>query len=129
MKDQGSGGYETANEAVDPTSFAFLNDMADSMNNVIRKRVGKSGWNAKRFNRFPRFNIYLQKDQDGNHFEKNFISLNNKMINFLMKRDPSKEEQTGITTEQAAALINVGEVSQRGNIGPISAVNTLGDED
>ena len=31
----GVGGYDTANESVDPKSFAFFNDVADSVQHYI----------------------------------------------------------------------------------------------
>ena len=86
-----SGGYDSANESVDPQSFAFLKDIADSMRQQMIQRQNKNRWHAKRFKKFPRFSIYLQRDKTNTYLERNYISLNNKMLDFLAEKDPNQQ--------------------------------------
>lgn len=87
-------GYETAGETVDPRSFAFFADVAESVQQQLQHRQGPPGWHAKRFKKFPRFNIYLQKDKSNSYLEKNYISLNNKMLEFLTEEDPTENKKS-----------------------------------
>ena len=86
----GHSGYESASETVDPQSFAFLKDMADSMRQQMHLRQSKNRWQAKRFKKFPRFSIYLQRDKTNTYLERNYISLNNKMLDFLAEKEPTE---------------------------------------
>ena len=45
----------------------------------------KRAWSPKRFKKFPRFTIYLNKDEDAkDHLKDNIISLNPEFMNFLL---------------------------------------------
>ena len=57
-----------------------------------QQRQGKNRWHAKRFKKFPRFSIYLQRDKTNTYLERNYISLNNKMLEFLAEKEPEEEE-------------------------------------
>ena len=70
-------GYETANEGMDQTRVSFVNDVFSQM------RSGKPGWHAKRFKKFPRFSIFLHRDEERDHLEQNYISLNSKILSYL----------------------------------------------
>lgn len=89
----GVSGYDTANESVDPKSFAFFNDVADSVQHYIQVKGAKSGWHARRFKKFPRFSIYLQRDKTNSYLERNYISLNNRMLEFLAEKEPNVNPQ------------------------------------
>jgi hypothetical protein len=43
-------------------------------------KIGKKGWQAKRFKKFPRFSIYLSKGDAKEFLERNYISLSNQVI-------------------------------------------------
>ena len=88
------GGYETASETVDPKSFAFLNEYAETVQQQILHRSSKNRWHARRYKKFPRFSIYLQRDKTNSYLERNYISLNNKMLEFLAEQDPEAPQQT-----------------------------------
>ncbi len=44
--------------------------------------VSKPGFQAKRFKKLPRFNIFFGKNSNEN-YAKNYISLNNQVISYL----------------------------------------------
>ena len=76
-------GYETANEGMDQTRVSFVNDVFAQM------RSGKPGWHAKRFKKFPRFSIFLHRDEEQDHLEQHYISLNSRILSYLAQHDPT----------------------------------------
>ena len=71
--------------------------MADQMDKQARSK----GWQAKRFKKFPRFSIYLTRDKANSHLERNYISLNNRMLAYLAEQDPMPSRQTQIMMQQS----------------------------
>ena len=70
----------------------------------MQQRGLKQGFHAKRFKKFPRFSIYLQRDKTNTYLERNYISLNNRMLSFLAQQEPEKIEAT--EEDVAAKLID-----------------------
>ena len=70
-------GYETAGEGMDRTRASFVNDVFSHM------RSGRPGWHAKRFKKFPRFSIFLHREEESDHLEQNYISLNSRILSYL----------------------------------------------
>ena len=76
-------GYETADAGMDQTRVSFVNDVFAQM------RTGKPGWHAKRFKKFPRFSIFLHRDEEHDHLEQHYISLNSRILSYLAQHDPT----------------------------------------
>lgn len=82
-------GYESESQVLDPNSLQFQQDVADSLS---KQELRSKGWQAKRFKRFPRFSIYLHRDKTNSHLERNYISLNNRMLSYLAEPEPKNSE-------------------------------------
>lgn len=54
-------------------------------------------FSPKRFRRFPRFTIFLNKDQENSYEKENSISLNPQFLNFLMTPERAEIVDKGIS--------------------------------
>ena len=54
----------------------------DQLEDEEDKQNGR--FSPKRFKRFPRFTIFLNRDENKEHFKDNIISLNPEFMNFLL---------------------------------------------
>lgn len=73
-------------------------------------RQNKNRWQAKRFKKFPRFSIYLQRDKTNTYLERNYISLNNKMLDFLAEKEPAEQiaiEETDRDSVESSEAANL----------------------
>ena len=98
-------GYETEDQAIDPKSLNFKKDVAEA---IAQNELRSKGWQAKRFKRFPRFSIYLQRDKANTHLERNYISLNNRMLAYLAEPDPLPS-RPDVSTELAISQDDINE--------------------
>ena len=79
-------------------------------------RQGRPGWHAKRFKKFPRFSIFLNRPEEQDHLEQNYISLNSRILSYLAQPDPNQsnyeelDEESNIEAEVASSLQPVTEL-------------------
>ena len=64
----------------------------------------KNSFSPKRFKRFPRFTIFLNKDENSEYERANTISLNPQFMNFLLS--PERAELASMEFNEALRLIN-----------------------
>jgi len=89
-----------------------MRDLADSVQ-LKMQQMREKGWQAKRFKKFPRFSIYLQRDKASSYLESNYISLSNQMLQFLAEKEvpPDLKEASKDSIESSHQNIHTDSVS------------------
>lgn len=111
-------GYESAGESVDPKSFAFFNEVAQQVQSKLMRRVEKNGFCARRFKKFPRFSIYVQRDKSFSHLESKYVSLN-KRLSSLREEDAEIEQIMHLHSVDSIESLEAAKIEcEATNIGP-----------
>lgn len=69
-------GYESQNDYLDP----IQEELQEQINQIARKK--NRAWSPKRFKKFPRFTVFLSRDEESKEYLKdNIINLNPEFMN------------------------------------------------
>ena len=88
--------------------MSFINEVFSQM------RSGKPGWHAKRFKKFPRFSIFLHRDEEQDYLEQNYISLNSKILSYLAQQDPNPQPIEMIDASAQPAELEIAPATEIG---------------
>lgn len=87
----------------EPKTYAIDYTMQDDYLHYQRKNSTSQGWSPKRFKKYPRFTIFLNKGIENAYDKENSISLNPQFLNFLMS--PEKAESASQEFIEALNLL------------------------
>jgi hypothetical protein len=81
--------------------FSNLNAMAAAV--LAMKHFPHDRFSPKRFKRFPRFTIFLNRDESCEYVKENTISLSPEFLNYLM--NPNSQDGTMLEIDEALNVI------------------------